>query len=137
VATTANPAGWRRSHRARRSGPLGLDLFSIAKMLQVGGEFLGRRVPLGGLLRHRLLHDRFQVDGDRRVEPPQRRRILRGDFRQHDRIGKIGEDRRQREELVQRDAQRIDVAALVDHAPFAERLFGAHVPQGPHHLAAC
>ena len=52
-------------------------------------------------------------------------------------IGDVGEDRRQRQQLVQRDAQRIDVAAMIDDAPLAERLFGTHVPQRSQHLAGC
>jgi hypothetical protein len=50
-------------------------------------------------------------------------------------IGNVGEDVGQRHEFVERDAQGVNVAAMIDHAPLAERLLGAHVPQSAHHLA--
>ena len=41
----------------------------------------------------------------------------------------------QREQFVERDAQRIDVGALVDQARLAGRLLGTHVAQRAHHVA--
>ena len=58
------------------------DRLVLQEPPQLVGQLLGRRVPLGRLLGHRLQQDRLQVAGHRRVELPRRRRLLLGDLPQ-------------------------------------------------------
>jgi hypothetical protein len=75
----------------------------------------------------RLLDDRLEVAGNLAIEPVQRRRRLIGHLLDQAAALLLVERRAEGEHLVERQAQRVDVAPAVDLA--AERL-GGHVPQG-------
>ena len=47
----------------------------------------------------------------------------------------LPEYRPERQQFVKGDTERVDVRSLVDDEPLAQRLLGAHVPQGPEQVA--
>ena len=97
---------------------------------------LGRCVATRGVLRHRLEDDRFQIGRNRRIDPPRSARLDDSDLPQQlAAVGRI-ERRLQREQLVQRGAERIDVRAVVQHDTRAERLLRAHVAERAQQIAA-
>ena len=97
---------------------------------------LGRGVAAGGVLRHRLEDDRFQVGGNRRIDAPRGAGLDDSDLPQQlAAVGRI-ERRLQRQQLVQRDAERINVRAMVEHDARAERLLRAHVAERAQQVAA-
>ena len=85
-----------------------------------------------GLFGHRLHHDRFQVDRQRRTELS-RSRDGRGRGHAAQRLHPVVNLQRhaQRRQLVERHAQAVDVAAGVGRSP---PLFRSHVEQGAQHV---
>ena len=69
------------------------------------------------------------------VEPPRRLRLLEGDLPQQLLAVLPVEGRPQRQQLVQRRAQRVDVGAVVDRHALGQRLLRAHVTQRAHQVA--
>ena len=103
---------------------------------EVGGQLAGRCVTLSGVFGQRLEHDRFHVERDCRIEPSQRAGLVGGDPPQ--KLGSVVslEDLPERQELVKRRSERIDVAPAVDGTSDAAGLFGAQIARGPDHVAA-
>ncbi len=81
-----------------------------------------------GSLDRALEHDRLQVAGDAAVVLPQWRRRLVGDLVDELDLVPLGERGPQGQHLVERGAQRVDVAAAVGDAP---EPLGGHEPQRP------
>ncbi len=115
--------------------PAGLDRFQLEEPPEVVGQIARRVVPLHRLLGHRLQDDRLQVDRHGRVEPTRRARLLQRYLAQQLLAAFPVEGRLQRQQLVERHAQRVDVAPMVDDRPLRHRLLGAHVSQRPDHVA--
>ena len=120
VAAAVDGAGVGR----RRSATDGA--FSASRILRQVAEHLGRRlVAVGRVLGHQL-HDQ-PVEVGREVGPVDRqadRRVL--DVLQRQRQRRLGPERRLAgEHVVERHAQRVEVAAVVERVPL--RLLGAHV----------
>jgi hypothetical protein len=112
-----------------RRRPAGVDRLVLAEASQVVGQLLGGSVAVLGPLGRRLEHDRLQRHGDGPVDPPGGPRLFKGDLPQQLLAVLAVKRRPQRQQFVQRDAQRVDVAAVVQrHAP-GQGLLGAHVAQ--------
>ena len=115
----SQPLGGRR--------PPGHDRPAVEESLQVVGEFLRSGVAVGRLLAQRLQYNRLQLRGDGGVQSSGRDGIVVGDL-PDERVAVASlEGRAERDELVERRAQRIDVASVVDDAPAGQELFGAGV----------
>ena len=99
---------------------------------QVLGHVLGRLVAMHRLLGDRLQDDRLQVPRDRRVDLARRHGRLVGHHLHQPSPVRLVEDRAEGQELVERRAQRIDVAPGV--GPPLEPLRG-HVAQRAHQAA--
>jgi hypothetical protein len=107
--------------------PPGVNGLVFQETPEVVGQLLGRGVALLRVLGHRLEHDRFQLDRDGPVPAPRRGRFLEGDLA-HDRLGVVAVVRGlQRQQLVERHAERIDVGAVVHGHPLGQGLLRTHV----------
>ena len=110
--------------------PSGLDRLSPEEPQQVVAQILCGRITAVAVLGDRLQCDRLQVLRNSRIDPAREGGLLVSDPVQ-DVLTILTRDRRgQREQLVERHAQRVDVGAVVDHDRLAHRLLGAHEPQG-------
>jgi hypothetical protein len=103
----------------------------------VRGELGGRGVAPVPLLRESLRRDRLDVAAEGAVHGPERRGLLLRD--RSERVGQraavevVGEALR--EQLVEDDAQRVDVAADIEIRGVPRDLLGAHVGECPYDLA--
>jgi len=102
---------------------------------QVVGQLLGRGIAILPAFGHRLQDDRLQVGRDLRLPLPQPHGVLLFDLTHQPRSVLAGQRRPQRQQLVQRDSQRVDVRPLVDQRGVPQGLLGTHVAQRPHDIA--
>ena len=93
---------------------------------QVLGHRLGRLVPRLGVLLDRLEHDRLQVARDPGIERPGPRRLLGLDLLDQLEPVRRVERRAEREQLVERQPQGVDVGPGV---PLAPEPLGGHVAE--------
>ncbi len=98
----------------RDGRPTGEDRPALEEPLEVVGQLLRRRITVGRLLAERLEDDGLQPFGDRRVQRPRGRGLFVGDLPDQGVAIAAVEGGPQREQLVERRAERIDVAAVVD-----------------------
>ena len=118
-----------------KGGPAGADGLALQEPVQVVRQVLRGGVASGGFFRHCLEDDRFQIGGDREVDSPGCGWFLFVDLPQECRpVGGV-ERRPQREQLVERCAERIDIGAMVEHHARALRLFRAHVTERAQQVA--
>ena len=110
-------------------GLLGNYWAVLEKCAEVVRQILGRCIAIGRILFDRLEDDRFQILRDVGVDLPRRARFVEGDLSQQLLAVVAGEGGLEGEQLVERDAERIDVAAVVDDHALGEGLLGAHVAQ--------
>jgi len=142
-ATSSRPRSRRpRGPGRRRSGPgdrgrwpgvvLGGRGLRARRLDRLdGGEHLERaRVPLLAVARHRLEDDRLDLDRHLRHELANRLRRLAADRREHLHVPGTIERSLAAEELVQDDAQRVQVHARVE-VRLASRLLRAQVVRRP------
>ncbi len=99
---------------------------------EVLAQLDGRLVAAGGIAIDGLVDDRHQVAGDRAIDPVQAGRLGSGHLADQPLAVGIVEGRLKRQELVERQSQRADLAAGVVLA--VERL-RRQVTQGPDHVA--
>ena len=116
----------------RRAGE---DRPAVEEPLQVVGHFLRRRVAVGRLLAERLQDDGLQLRRDRRLQGTGGRGLVVGDLPDQGVAIAPVEGGSEREQLVERGAERIDVAAVIDDPAPGEDLLGAGVAQRAEHLA--
>src|SRR5438477_7848056 len=93
---------------------------------QVAGHFHGAWVPAFRVTRHRLEADSLQLARNALVQPARWQRLLVHRLEQHH-AGIALERQPTGEQLVEDDAETIDIAAVVHPMCLAARLFGAHV----------
>ena len=98
----------------RKGRPTGEDRPAVEEPLQVVGHFLRRRVAVGRLLAERLQDDGLQLRGDRRLQGAGGRGLVVGDLPDQGISIAPVEGGAEREQLVERGAERIDVAAVID-----------------------
>ena len=105
------------------------EVVSLAahEALQRFGELAGGLEPLLGRFRERLEHDVFELFGDVRVVERRRRHLDFADLLQRVEVALAEEQALEREQLVQHDPEREDVAAVVDVE--AADLLRAHVAE--------
>ena len=103
--------------------------------MQVVGHLLRRPVAVGRLLAQRLQDDRLQRGGDGSVQLAERGRIVVGDLLDQRVAVAALEWGAERQQLVERRAQRVDVAAMVDDPAPGEDLLGARVAERAQELA--
>ncbi len=96
----------------------------VNEPFEVVGQLLGSSIAPGRVLCHRLQDDRLQVDGNRGIEPPRRARLFECDATKDFLPVASSVDRLQRQQLVERRSQRIDVRSMVDPDPFGQRCSG-------------
>ena len=110
---------------ADRADPPRPDRLAIEEPRQVFGQLGGRGVAVGRALRQRLEHDRLQVAGHPAVDQARGHGLAAADLL--DQLGGAAavERRPQRQQLVERGPQAVDVGPAVDRA--GPRLLGAHV----------
>ena len=96
---------------------------------QVLGQGAGRGITLGRVPGHRLQADRLQVAGDVAVELLRRDGRAGHDLADQPRLVHRFERRPESQQLVERDAQAVDIAAVV--GPAVE-LLGGHEAECPH-----
>ncbi len=106
-----DPHPFQRAYRTR------LDRLVGDEPPQVFAHSLGRLVPRLGVLVDRLEHDRFQVPWDPRIDSPGPLRLLGLDSLDQLEPVRRAESRTQREQLVERQTQRVDVGPSVAFAP--------------------
>ena len=136
VAVRAAVARLRRLQRQVRSTAVapGADRSVFEEALQVVGQRAGGRVAVRRLVRNRLQDDRFQVAGDGRVEPPRPGRLALRSLPQQLARAQLAERGLEREQLVERQAQAVDVAPVVGLAP---ECLGGEIPQRADHVTRC
>jgi len=106
----------------------------IQEALQVVGQLTRACITSRRLLRQRLDADRLQVARYARVVLADGARLAEAD-RVQDGLGRVSaEGTPQAEQLVQHDAEREDVRAMVDPYAPGQRLLGAHVVGRPGQL---
>src|SRR5207302_5064666 len=109
-------------------GP-GLDGLALEEAAQVVGQGAGRGVAPGRLLGQGLEADGLQVARDLVVEPTRRPRLFLEDLPDHHGL-RAAEGALAAEQLVEDDAEVVDVAAAVHLVAAAGRLFRTHVRRG-------
>ena len=130
MAVTAVTLGCRRANRANRPiGPIRRALTGswARNRPEVVGQVVGRGVAVSQPLGQGLEQDRFEVERHPRVEPPGPAGLLVGDLVDQLGGGLAVERRSERDQLVERRPQAIDVGPAVDVAGLG--LLGAHVPR--------
>ncbi len=110
--------------------PPGFYRLVLQKAPQVLGQLLRGSVTLLRALGHRLEHDRLEFRRNSRVQPPERLWLIEGDLPQHFLAITAGVGPLQRQQLIKRHTQRIDVGARVDDDALGQGLFRAHVADG-------
>jgi hypothetical protein len=119
----------RDRRRAGNDGP------AIEEPLQVVGHFLRRRVAVSRVFADCLENDGFQFRGDRRLHGTRGGRLVVGDLPDQGVAVAATEGGAEGEQLVERGAERIDIAAVIDDPASGEDLLGAGVAQRAEHLA--
>ena len=114
-------------HARSRARRLGQDRLVLQVALEVLGELERGCIPALGILLDRLHADELERLRDPRIELPRSRRFGRRD-QVHDHVGgRMLERPPAREDLVQRDPERIDVGAARDGDALRRHLLGTHV----------
>ena len=137
AASNPTGTGFRRHQRHERSTVAdrpGLDRLAGEEAAQVVGQLAGGRVAAGRRLGHRLQADRLQVARDLVVEPARRPRLVLQHLQQ-EHAAVAAERPLAGEQLVEDDAEAVDVAAGVDRVRLAAGLLGRHVGRRAEHLA--
>src|SRR5690606_1415838 len=93
---------------------------------EIAGEEVRARVAPVRLLRHRSQTDRLEVAGDVIAQCAGRAGLLMDDLIEHPAPRSV-EGAFAGEELVEDDAERVDVGARIDRLDIAARLLGRHV----------
>src|SRR5438132_2810869 len=94
----------------------GADRLIRQEALQVLGHFLGRGVTILRALPKRLEHNGFQIMGNSRIESSRRPGLRRG-YLSYELVAiRFREGRMQRQQFVERRAERINIRALIDQA---------------------
>ena len=103
--------------------------------IQVFGQGLGRGVAVSRALLQAFEHDRFEVARDSRIERSWPGRLLLAHLPQRLQ-NRIGPERRLAgKQLVEDDAERVDVDSRRDRLASALSLLGSHVARRPHDRA--
>ena len=92
---------------------------------QVLAHRLGRLVPRPRVLLDRLEHDRLEIARDPQIDRPRLLRLLGLDLLDQGQPVRGRETRAEREQLVEREPQRIDIGPSI---PFTPEPLGGHVP---------
>ena len=131
LAMAEPPAGGAIQERGRPGdgGP------AVQHPLEIVGELLGRGIAVLAALGHGLQNHRLQVGGDSWLDLPRGPGLVALDAAEEGRPLVAGKRRFQRQQLVQRRPQRVDVRAMVDQGHLARGLFGAHVADRAHQVA--
>ena len=116
----------------RRAGD---DRLAVENALQIVGEILRRGVAIVAAFRHAFHNDGLQVRRQLGLQKPRRARVLPLDVPQQGLSLIARNGRLQRQQLVERGAQGIDVRAMVDQGHLAAGLLGAHVAHRAHQVA--
>ena len=128
VAHRPEPAALQPPHRPRPAR------FPAQVSPQVGGQLAGRGVPPGRLLGQGLQADGLQVARNAIVDPARRPGVLVQELMDDHHPG-AAKRQLAAQELVEHDAQAVDVAAAVDVMRPAGGLLGAHVRRRADDLA--
>ena len=112
---------------ADRADPPGAHRLAVEEPGQVVGQGRGGRVTVGGTLGQGLQDDGLEVPRDPPIDQPGRRGLAAADLIEQLGRGVAVERRPERQQLVERGPQAVDVGPPVD-GPRA-RLLGAHVPR--------
>ena len=128
------PAPFAQALHGRR--PPGQERLIIKKALEIVGELLGRGVALGGVLGDRLERDGFQLNRDRLIDACRRPWLFEGDLAKNLLAIAPAIGRLQGKQLVERDAERINVGTVIDDDALGKRLFGTHVAKRAQQVAA-
>ena len=123
------------SRASRHCRSLGEDRPVFDEASQIVGHVFGRRVTIGRRFGRRVEHDGFQFRRDGLVHVPRRNRLSARPIPQQLLPVVAGEDRFERQQLVQRCPEGINVAAVIDQPLLAQGLLGAHVPQRAQKIA--
>ena len=117
-------------HMFHQCRPLGFDRLVLQESPQVGGQFNRAGVSTARLLRGGLQDDGLQVRSYRVIDPSGWAWIVLGDAaKQRLSIGSV-ERRTQRQQFIQRHAERVNVGALIDTKRLAQCLLGTHIAEG-------
>src|SRR5262249_17067734 len=114
----ADPLG----HHAAPARPPGLDRPVFQEPPQVVGQLLRRGVTVRGVLFERFEDDRFQLRRNHLVDSARPPRLLEGDLLQQFLTVRASKDRLERQQLIQRRSERIDIRAVVDDYTLGKRL---------------
>lgn len=118
-----------------QGGPLGLDGPIFQETPQIVRQFVGRSVACLGSLLHGLQHNRLQLTRNRLVLLAGRARLFKRDLPQQLFAVQAREGVFQREQLVQRHAERVNIRAMVHQKPLGQCLFRAHIAKRTYEVA--
>src|SRR5262245_35812808 len=107
----------------------GTDWLILKKSPQVVGEVLGGLIAVVRILLNRLEYDGFELGRNGLVELARWAGIVEGDLAEDFGAVLAGKDGLEGEQLVERDAEGVDVAAVVDGDAFGQSLLGTHVAE--------
>ena len=124
------PAAAERSRATRR------DQAALQILAQVLGQRLRRGVAAVRVLLERLEADGLEVQRDLGVDAPRALRLL-GQYAAQNLLARLSRERpRQRQQLVEHGAQRVDVRAMIDRHTSHGDLFRRHVGRRPQERTA-
>ncbi len=109
--------------------PTRQDRLVIQEALQVLSHLLSRGVALGRFLGNGFQYDGFQLHGNCAVKAARRGRVVEGNLGQQLIAVLAVEGRPQCQQLIQGDAERVDIGAVVHLAAPGRNLLGTHVAQ--------
>ena len=121
-------------HPIKQRGRPRQDRLMLQEPPHVRRQLRRRPVPLFRILRQRLQHNDLQLRRNVLVPPPQRSRVLMQNLVQQLRPRLPREHRLQRQQLVKRRPQGINVGPVVQHRPLPRGLLRTHVAERPQQI---